>query len=133
MKAFIKTKLISRHRKIFLMFLAIVVLICIYLFVFVFSKKQSEAKVAEIHITASGFQPSSINITPGTKIIWTNNDKAIHQVASNPYPGDNDLPGMKSEILNNGQTFEYTFTKEGSFSYHDDLNPTTNANVEVRD
>jgi plastocyanin len=109
----------------------VIILASIYLIVFVLPSNSSSAKVTEIHITASGFQPASVVIKAGTKIVWINDDNEHHQVASNPYPKDNGLPGFKSEILNKGQTYEYAFTKPGTFDYHDDQNPTTNATVGV--
>jgi hypothetical protein len=32
-------------------------------------------------------------------------------VEANPHPTGDSLPELKSEILNNAQTYEYTFTK----------------------
>ncbi len=86
---------------------------------------------ASISITAAGFEPAVLSVKKGTKIRWTNNDKAMHQVIANPHPSHDSLPGLKSEILNEGQTYEYVAGQSGSFGYHDEVNPTINATVEV--
>ena len=87
---------------------------------------------AEISLTENGFEPSHLVIDRGTHVIWKNNDKTLHQVSSNPHPTGEALPGLKSEILDNEQTYEYTFDQKGNFGYHDYLKPTINGVVEVR-
>ena len=90
------------------------------------------ARTALVRITKTGFEPATISVKKGTKVIWTNTDSGLHQVASNPYPKDTDLPGLKSEILNNTQAYEYTANTTGTFSYHDQLNPTINGTLVVQ-
>src|SRR5215218_8833168 len=59
--------------------------------------------IAIIHITKSGFEPATLSVKQGTKVIWTNSEDTLHQIAANPYPKGTSLPGLKSEILNNAQ------------------------------
>lgn len=87
--------------------------------------------VAVVYITNKGFQPGTIVVHQGTKVVWTNNDDTLHQVASNPFPKDDGLPSLKSEILNNDQTYQFTADKTGSFNYHDELRPTLNGTIVV--
>lgn len=82
--------------------------------------------VAEVRITKDGFVPATLSVAPGTKVVWTNEDQALRQVVANPFPKGTDLPGLKSEILNNTQTYSYVAEKTGSFGYHDQLHPTVN-------
>lgn len=126
------TKKSSRF-KLAMIFIFILVLVFGYFFVknILKDNKSEPTAITEVHITSKGFEPSFLVIKPGTKVIWINDDEKIHQIASNPYPADNNLAGMKSEILNNQQTYSYTFIKAGNFDYHDDLNPTTNATIEA--
>ena len=93
----------------------------------------SAANVAQIQITKNGFVPASIVVDKGTKIIWTNEDEATHQLQANPHPTGESLPELKSEILNNQQTYEYTANSPGTYGYHDHVNPTTNGTIEVRE
>jgi plastocyanin len=91
-----------------------------------------QARVAIVRITKNGFIPATLSVSKGTKVVWTNSDTNLHQVASNPYPKDNILPSLKSEILNNAQTYEYTANTPGTFGYHDQLTPTTNGTLVVQ-
>lgn len=93
---------------------------------------QSVARTAEVRITAKGFVPATLVVKPGTKITWTNTDSKLHQVVSNPFPSGKDLPGLKSEILNNFQTYTYDATTTGSFGYHDQIKPTINGTIIVK-
>lgn len=88
--------------------------------------------VAVVHITRTGFQPATLYVKRGTRVIWTNSDSSLHQVASNPYPKDTGLPGLKSEILNNAQAYTYVANTAGSFGYHDQINPTVNGTLVVK-
>lgn len=89
--------------------------------------------LATVHITPQGFQPATIVIKPGTKVVWINDDtQQNHLVAANPYPSDTSVPGLKSTQLGNTAQFGFTFTRAGSFQYHDDLNPSLNGTVTVR-
>jgi plastocyanin len=95
--------------------------------------KTDEVKTAEIKITKNGFVPANLLVAKGTKVTWTNSDKTNHQLQANPHPTGESLPGLKSEILHNQQTYTYTTDTLGTFSYHDHLNPTTNGIIEVKE
>lgn len=93
----------------------------------------TQQPVAQIQITKNGFVPGTLVVKKGTKVVWTNTDGKMHQVQANPHPNGESLPSLKSEILNNTQTYEYTADTVGSFGYHDHLNPTTNGTLEVQE
>ena len=58
------------------------------------------------------FQPANIQVKVGTTVTWTNNDVAPHTVTFR----DSSL--TSSGILRQGDTYSYTFTKVGTFSYY---------------
>ncbi len=89
-------------------------------------------RAALVSITSKGFVPAVLNVKAGTRIVWTNTDQTVHQIVSNPHPTHKDLPGLKSEILNKDQTYEYMADKTGSFGYHDEMNPVINGRIEIR-
>ncbi len=97
------------------------------------SPPQTTQATAEVSITKDGFVPAALSVKKGTKIIWTNSDGATHQLQANPHPTGKSLPGLKSEILNNKQTYSYTANKAGSFGYHDHLSPTMNGSLDVKE
>lgn len=94
--------------------------------------KPTSESAAEVKITDQGFEPAMLSVSPGAVVTWTNNSDSMHQVASNPHSAHNGLPGLMSPILNSDQTYEFTFNERGSFGYHDELNPTLNATIEVQ-
>jgi plastocyanin len=79
---------------------------------------------ATVEITAKGFEPATLRIKVGAKVTWNNTDSVLHQIASNPYPANNGLPGLSSPGLESGQSYSYTFRQAGKFGYHDQQNPT---------
>src|SRR6185437_12050418 len=95
------------------------------------SVQNHHKNIAVVNITNKGFEPATVVVHQGTTITWSNSDVSLHQVASNPFPKDDSLPSLKSEILNNNQTYQFTADKTGSFSYHDELRPTLNGTIVV--
>jgi plastocyanin len=85
-----------------------------------------------ITITSSGYSPSNVTVTAGTKVTFQNNDTKNHWPASNPHPSHTDLPGF--DALKNvapGSSYSYTFTKVGTWGYHDHLFPSQGGKVTV--
>jgi len=122
----------TRRFYAFLAFTAFVVLIAAVSVIINHKNQQARPRVAEVRITASGFEPSTLVVEQGTKITWVNTDSRPHQVMANPYPKGSDLPNLKSEILNNAQTYSYFADRAGSFNYHDQINPTVNGTIVIQ-
>ena len=64
----------------------------------------------EILIESNAFKPDSITIKVGDTITWTNKDSYSHTVKAKN--GEFDSGDMAS-----GTTFNFTFTKEGTYDY----------------
>lgn len=93
---------------------------------------KSSENVAVVHITRNGFQPATVVVNQGTKVVWMSDDSDLHQIQANPFPSGGSLPALKSEILNRQQSYSFTPTKTGSFGYHDQLAPTINGTLVVQ-
>ena len=79
---------------------------------------------AEVGITAAGFNPATIKIKKGQIVSWTNLDDKPHQVASDPFPTSETLPGLRAEAPSEkGESYSFTFEESGTYTYHDRLNP----------
>jgi amicyanin len=81
------------------------------------SAQQNPASAAPVSgntvtIQNFAFQPANVQVTVGTTVTWTNNDTAPHTVTFR----DGSL--TSSGILRQGDTYSYTFTKVGTFSYY---------------
>src|SRR5581483_3007733 len=72
------------------------------------------ARAANVTITKAGFIPSTVQISPGESITWTNSDTADHQVVS-------DKASLASPILHSGQSYTFTFSNAGNFAVKDAL------------
>ena len=110
------------------------------------SSKNQEPGV--VYITSSGFFPKMANIAVGDKLIWKNEDKEQHWVASNRHPVHTDYPnanydekgsyqGSRACIgegqpkqgafdscrgISLGENYSFIFLQKGTFFYHDHLN-----------
>ncbi|MFD8499603.1 plastocyanin/azurin family copper-binding protein [Amycolatopsis sp. NPDC059657] len=72
------------------------------------------------------FTPASVSIAVGDTITWTNHDTAPHNVVITDGPEK-----FTSPTLQTGQTFSFTFTKAGTYSYYCSIHPDMKASVTV--
>jgi plastocyanin len=87
--------------------------------------QQQMAGTNEVSIDNFAFTPEKLVVTVGTKIKWTNNDTARHNI---DFLND-DMED--SDLLSQGEIYEYTFNKVGVFEYICTPHPYMTASVEV--
>jgi plastocyanin len=80
--------------------------------------------VNEVWIQGMAFDPTTITITSGTTIKWTNKDGVAHTVTS-------DTGLFDSGSIGNGGTFSMQFNNTGTFAYHCAVHPGMKATVVV--
>ncbi len=86
-----------------------------------------------ISYTDKGFSPSSIEVSVGTKVTFINQSGGLMRVASAAHPTHQALPGFDQLTAEpNGVSYEYTFTKAGTWEYHNHLNPGMRGLVTVK-
>jgi len=107
---------------------AIVVLVIGVASVLAIQNKARQGVQAEpsgiVQITETGFVPQTIKIKQGQSVTWVNTDQAMHQVAADPFPSHSKLPSLYSEeSLSQNESYTFTFDKQGTYTYHDPLNP----------
>lgn len=78
----------------------------------------------QVFIQGMAFNPSTITVTAGTTITWTNKDAIAHTVTSS------------TNLFNSGSigtngTFSFTFATAGSFSYYCSIHPSMLGSVTV--
>ena len=76
-------------------------------------------------IVGFAFSPSNLQVKVGTTVTWTNQDSAPHTVTFN------DTSLRSSGIMRQGETYQYTFTKTGTFTYYCAVHPYMKAQVIV--
>ncbi|MFI9387674.1 cupredoxin family copper-binding protein [Kutzneria sp. NPDC052558] len=79
-----------------------------------------------VSIKNFAFDPPSITVKAGATVTWTNADQDPHTVTSNGKSGP-----LNSKPLNQGDTFQFTFTQAGAFSYLCTIHPFMTATVTV--
>lgn len=72
------------------------------------------------------FGPAALTVKVGTTVTWTNNDDIPHTVVSS------DHTTFKSKVLDTDQSFSFTFTKAGEYSYFCSLHPHMTGKVVVQ-
>lgn len=81
----------------------------------------------------SGFSPVSLTIKVGDTVNFKNQSGKSMWVASDPHPIHTVYPEFdaKKEVAN-GENYSFTFTKVGTWKYHDHLNPSDTGTIIVQ-
>ena len=75
-------------------------------------------QLVTINIQNFAFTPDPVTVPAGTVVAWTNQDSAPHQVVNDATPLFMTGAIFQSATLQQGQTFTFTFTKQGTYAYH---------------
>lgn len=75
-----------------------------------------------VQITDKGFEPAKIAVKAGEKVVWKNATQKEHTVTASVKPAEpgqeaQEKPLFDSGPLKPGSSFEFTFTKEGTYEY----------------
>ncbi len=91
------------------------------------------AKTVNVAIADSGFEPEVLAINSGDTVVWTSNKDSGAWPASDDHPTHTKLPGFDAlKGLSKDQTYRFTFTKAGTWGYHDHLHPNVIGNIIVK-
>ena len=79
-------------------------------------------------VTMSGlaFSPAAVTVSPGSMVTWTNKEDAPHTIASKGGGA------LKSKNLQKGDSYTYTFSTAGTFSYYCTIHPNMTGKVAVQ-
>ncbi|HVA87485.1 MAG TPA: plastocyanin/azurin family copper-binding protein [Candidatus Saccharimonadales bacterium] len=78
-----------------------------------------------VQIKNLAFGPATITVAIGGSVTWTNADSIAHTVTFD------DTSVKSSDNINSGQTYQVTFSKAGTFTYHCSIHPTMLGTVTV--
>lgn len=85
---------------------------------------EQNKNTAAVEYNGQGFNPKSITVKVGDTVTWTNKDTDKLWVASNPHPVHTDYSGFDAlKAIPTGETYSFTFTKVGTWGYHNHLEP----------
>ncbi|MFA6420334.1 MAG: cupredoxin family copper-binding protein [archaeon] len=83
---------------------------------------QTTAITATISIQNFSFNPSTLTISKGTTITWTNNDSMAHTVTGGE---------LNSPVMAPGQTYTHTFNTIGTIDYICTIHPSMKGQIIV--
>lgn len=86
---------------------------------------------AAVILLKTGFEPENVKIKSGTKIVWTNKSGDKATVSSDDHPTHLLYPELNLGQFADGTTLQLTFTKSGTYTYHDHFNPTRRGTIVV--
>jgi len=89
------------------------------------AKVLQHRKVVRLDISNYSFSPANIVVSPGTKVIWTNQDGDQHTVTVTTLK-------WTSAALDTGDTYSQVFKSAGSFNYFCKIHPFMHGTVTVR-
>lgn len=97
------------------------------------SPAAESGEAVTISVDESGFSPATVTVSVGTTVTFLNNGQGAHWPASDVHPTHQALPGFDAKVgLATGEGYSFTFTKEGTWSFHDHLAPSQVGTVVVQ-
>lgn len=88
------------------------------------STAQAPVSANAVTIDNFAFAPAAITVKVGTTVTWTNKDQDAHTVTAQDR-------SFSSAPLNTGATYQFTFTKPGTYAYLCTIHPFMTATVVV--
>jgi len=89
----------------------------------------TSVSATEVTISNYAYSPQNITVKVGDSVTWTNQDSVQHDVVSDD--GVSNGPG--SQLLSQGESYSFTFTKAGTYNYHCSPHPYMTGTVTVEE
>lgn len=87
--------------------------------------------IVNVNLTSSGFDPKTLTIKTGTRVIWLNKSGAAATVNSVVHPTHQVYTPLNLGEFPDGSSVQLVFDKSGTYNYHDHLNPSRTGTVVV--
>ena len=87
-------------------------------------------ETAAVRMKNIEFNPKNISVTKGTRVAWTNDDSAPHDVTKTEGPGPKFSSGTGN--LKRGDVYEQTFNTAGKITYVCKVHPGMEGTVTVK-
>jgi len=82
------------------------------------NKTKPLPKEVTITLSKTGFTPSQITVKTGSAVRWKNESGAQQTVNSDNYPTNQLHKELNFGVFSNNSSVVYTFTKPGTYGYH---------------
>jgi plastocyanin len=93
--------------------------------IFGFAVAETPAVETAVNIDNFTFSPATVTIPPGSTVRWTNRDEIPHTVVS-------DDKSIRSKAMDTDESFSYTFTKRGTYTYFCSVHPKMTGKIVVQ-
>ena len=87
--------------------------------------------IVNVNFTSSGFDPKTVTIKTGTRVIWVNKSGAAATVSSAVHPTHQAYPPLNLGEFPDGSSVQLVFDKPGTYKYHNHLNSAQTGTVVV--
>lgn len=94
---------------------------------------KSNTQLATVTLTNSGFNPVTLTVKPGTRVIWLNKSGTSGSVNSDNHPTNLLFPFLNLGQFNDGSSVSVVFKKAGKYTYHNEVNPDQKGTVIVKE
>lgn len=102
-------------------------LIPVVALLFLLTPARAEAATQHVAMENYAYSQSSLTIQVGDTVTWTNHDQAPHDVVTTSGPAS-----FQSPLLAQGESWSFTFTVPGTYSYYCSVHPDMRAQVIVQ-
>ncbi len=93
----------------------------------------NDVAVSEITFDGKSFSPSNITIKNGDIVVFNNKSDGDFWPASAPHPQHTNYPEFDSKkAISAGGSWQFKFTKSGSWGFHDHLTPSAFGKITVQ-
>lgn len=97
------------------------------------STDEKTANTTIVTYSDAGFSPKSVTVNKGEVVTFVNESDNNLWVASNPHPVHTGLSGFDArKNIKKGESYSFTFTQVGSWSYHNHSNSSDTGTVVVQ-
>jgi plastocyanin len=85
-----------------------------------------------VKVTSAGYEPKTITVKPGAKVVWKNETGGPVTVSSDNHPTHLLWPFLNLGKFEDGSSVSVVFDKAGTYTYHNHLDASMTGTVVVK-
>ncbi len=96
------------------------------------TNNKTQEKIVTVKLNKSGFNPSNIEASIGTRVIFLNQSGNLATVNSDDHPTHIKFPILNLGEFGNESSVQVVFDKAGTYNYHNHLNPSQKGTIIIK-